>query len=128
MEDNQEESQYLCYRVFGTEDYSYFKKSTPVSRIIKVQEFLDCYWNGCEQAKSLSVQLQLVTIQAVQSKDVTMRYRETDINIDYRGYYLASILIEHDGPAYYLNVQADTERGIKDMIDAELNSTVNEPF
>ena len=47
-------------------------------------------------------------------------YRDTDINRDYRGYYLADIEIKDDGPAYYWTVQADSVEGIMSLIDRGL--------
>jgi hypothetical protein len=46
-----------------------------------------------------------------------LSYRDTDIEKDYRGYYLAHVRIENDGPVYYLAVQADSKEGIMRLID-----------
>lgn len=44
-------------------------------------------------------------------------YKETEIQRDYRGYYLAHVLVEDDGPDYYWSIQADSLDGIHSLID-----------
>ncbi len=46
-----------------------------------------------------------------------MRYKDTDIERDYRGYYLAHVLVENDGPDYYQAIQGDSLDGIRSLID-----------
>lgn len=45
------------------------------------------------------------------------KYKDTDIERDYRGYYLAHVLVENDGPDYYQSIQADSLEGIHSLID-----------
>lgn len=44
-------------------------------------------------------------------------YKDTEIERDYRGYYLAHVLVENDGPDYYWLVQADSLEGLHLLID-----------
>lgn len=44
-------------------------------------------------------------------------YKETEIQRDHRGYFLAHVLVEDDGPDYYKAIQADSLEGIHSLID-----------
>ena len=46
-----------------------------------------------------------------------LRYKETEIQRDRRGYYVAHVFVENDGPEYYWAVQADSLEGIHLLID-----------
>jgi len=46
-----------------------------------------------------------------------LNYKDTEIQRDYRGYYVAHVLIENDGPDYYKAIQADSLGGIYSLID-----------